>query len=105
MARSESKVFEALLFDGEGGARLVADEGVDQWQPGDGTLWIDLNLSNNAARKWLRANPFIDAGAADILLAAETRPRSLPARCSLNCRRLLTAEPRSPRLLKKLVRV
>ncbi len=78
MARSESKVFEALLLDGKGGARPVSGDEVSQWQPGDGTLWIDLNLASKAARKWMRENPFIDAGATDILLAAETRPRSLP---------------------------
>lgn len=78
MARSGGQIFDAMLLDGKGGARPLAADEIAAWKPGAGTLWIDLNLSNKAARKWLRANPFIDSSTTDILLAAETRPRSLP---------------------------
>ena len=74
---ADRKFSTALLLDGKGGARQLEDDEIDRWRPDDGLLWVDLNLSNTAARKWLRANPFIDSGAADILLAGETRPRSL----------------------------
>lgn len=78
MTGTEKKFFEALLFDGKGGARSLSRDEVKAWQPGNGTLWIDLNLSNKTARKWLRDSAFMDAGVTDILLAGETRPRSLP---------------------------
>ena len=78
MARSETKVCEALLLDGRGGARPVSVDEINDWQPGDGILWIDLNLSNKVARRWLRENRLLDSAATEILLAVETRPRSLP---------------------------
>jgi zinc transporter len=77
MTRSEKPFLEALLLDGKGRARPLEVDEVNRWQPDDGTLWIDLNLSNKLARKWLRASDIVDPGATEILLAAETRPRSL----------------------------
>ena len=77
MASEKRKFAIALRLDGNGGATELSDEEVDNWQPGDGVLWIDLNLSNKAARRWLREGSRVSAGTADILLAVETRPRSL----------------------------
>ena len=56
MTRSEKPFLEALLLDGKGRARPLEVDEVNRWQPDDGTLWIDLNLSNKLARKWLRAS-------------------------------------------------
>lgn len=78
MATTTKKFSTALQLDGKGGARQLSDEEVDNWQPGDGPLWIDLNLSNKAARRWLRESSKLEAGTVDILLAVETRPRTLP---------------------------
>jgi zinc transporter len=78
MATTAKKFSIALHLDGEGGATELSDEDVDGWQPGSGLLWIDLNLSNKAARRWLRESGKLDSATADILLAGETRPRTLP---------------------------
>jgi zinc transporter len=77
MATAERTFSTAMLLDGAGGARVLTDEEVARWQPADGLLWIDLNLSNKAARHWLGKQGNIERGVADILLATETRPRSL----------------------------
>lgn len=77
MAKSGKRFAFALLFDGKGGARELTDEEVDRWQPTDGLLWIDLNLTNKSARKWLTATPNVDDNTTAILLTIETRPRTL----------------------------
>ena len=55
----------------------LSDAEVAQWTPGDGLLWVDLNLTNRRARKWLTEKSGIDGNVSSILLAEETRPRSL----------------------------
>ena len=77
MARSNRKFAGALLLDGKGGATELDEAAVSAWQPGDGLLWVDLNLAERSARRWLRDSGLLGPAAAEILLAAETRPRSL----------------------------
>lgn len=67
----------AVLLDGNGGARELDDNEVGTWSPGDGILWVDLDLSSKPGRQWLANESGIDANAVAILLAGETRPRSL----------------------------
>lgn len=78
MAEKERRFSIALNLDGQGGATELSDADVDRWQPADGILWIDLSLDSASARQWLRESDTIDAAAADILLAVETRPRTVP---------------------------
>jgi len=75
---SAARQFEfALLFDGNGGARELSDEEVAAWSPGDGILWVDCDQSHKQARKWLLENSNVDKDMLNILLAGETRPRSI----------------------------
>lgn len=67
----------AILLDGKGGGRELSDAEVASWTPDDGLLWVDVNLHNRPARKWLAGNGSISDNATSILLAEETRPRSL----------------------------
>ena len=67
----------AILLDGKGGGRELSDAEVASWTPGDGLLWVDLNLHNSPARKWLGQSESISENVTSILLAEETRPRSL----------------------------
>ena len=46
---ADRKFSTALLLDGKGGARQLNDGEIECWQPDDGLLWIDLNLSIVAA--------------------------------------------------------
>ena len=67
----------AILLDGKGGGRELSDAEVARWTPDDGLLWVDVNLHNRPARKWLAGNGSISQNVTSILLAEETRPRSL----------------------------
>ena len=67
----------AMLLDGEGGGRELSDAEVAAWRPEDGLLWVDLDLHNRPARKWLLEDGSIGDNVTSILLAEETRPRSL----------------------------
>jgi zinc transporter len=66
-----------MLLDGEGGGRDLTDQQVAEWTPDDGLLWVDLDLANPRAQQWLQQQSRIGPGIAAILLAVETRPRSL----------------------------
>lgn len=67
----------AMLLDGKGGARDVDDAEVDGWSAGDGLLWIDIDQANRKAADWLARQGGVAGNVAGILLAGETRPRSL----------------------------
>ena len=77
MAKEKRRFSVAMRLDGKGGATKLTDEEVDNWQPGDGLLWIDLNLSNKTAREWLRNSGKVETGVADILLAVETTGKAV----------------------------
>jgi zinc transporter len=65
----------ACVFDGNGGAKTLSASGLAQWQPADGVLWVDMNLTEAASRRWLVDHGGTDVAALDLLLAGETRPR------------------------------
>jgi zinc transporter len=76
---TRSGTFEfALLLDGKGGARHLTDDEVSQWSENDGILWVDCDQNKERAQKWLQSKAGVDAKISDILLAGETRPRSIP---------------------------
>jgi zinc transporter len=77
MTKKPRKFSVALLLDGKGGARELSDEEVAAWTPGDGMLWVDVNLTSKPGRQWLAKESGVDRNAVAILLAGETRPRSL----------------------------
>jgi zinc transporter len=67
----------AMLLDGRGGARELGDQEVAEWTPDSGLLWVDLDLANEQAQRWLEKDSGLDPGIAAILLTVETRPRAL----------------------------
>jgi zinc transporter len=77
MTAAARKFSLAMLLDGNGGGRDLTDQEVADWAPADGLLWIDLDLNSRSAQKWLIRESGIDPGITSILLAEETRPRSL----------------------------
>lgn len=72
MAATQERFTIALLLDGKGGARELSDAEVDNWAPDQGLLWLDIDQNNKGGQNWLAQHPR-DA----VLLAGETRPRSL----------------------------
>lgn len=77
MSRKNQPFSIAMLLDGKGGGRdLEADE-IANWQESDGLLWLDIDLMQKAGKQWLNEESKLDKSVLSILLAAETRPRSL----------------------------
>lgn len=73
-----SRFFEfAMLLDGKGSARSLNENEVAAWKESDGILWIDLDQNKASASKWVNGKSNVDNIVADILLAGETRPRSI----------------------------
>jgi zinc transporter len=77
MTRKGSPFSIAILLDGKGGASELSDKQVDDWSESDGILWVNVNLENKAGKKWLRENSNLGKTTLSILLAGETRPRSI----------------------------
>lgn len=77
MTRKSSPFSIAMLLDGKGGGRDLSDEEVANWQEADGVLWLDIDLMRKAGKQWLAKESGLDKSVLSILLAAETRPRSL----------------------------
>lgn len=67
----------AMLLDGNGGARDLSAEEVASWQGSDGILWLDIDLMQKTSNQWLIDQSGLSKSVLSILLAAETRPRSL----------------------------
>ena len=67
----------AYLFDGKGGARELDADEVGSWSESDGVLWIDCDQNKKKAREWLGRHSAVDKNVVDILLAGETRPRTI----------------------------
>ncbi|AJD48368.1 magnesium transporter [Isoalcanivorax pacificus W11-5] len=65
----------AVLLDGRGGARTLDWEGVCQWEPSQGLLWVHLDYTADASSVWLYEQKDVPALVSDALLAQETRPR------------------------------
>ncbi len=76
-AAAKQRFSKALLLDGKGGARKLSDDEVNNWQPADGVLWVDIDQSSKSGRQWLVKKSGINRGIQSILLAGETRPRAL----------------------------
>jgi len=77
MTKKSKRFSIAMLLDGNGGGRDLTDEEVDNWTEADGVLWVDLDLGNKKGKQWLSDHQSVDKSATALLLAGETRPRSL----------------------------
>jgi zinc transporter len=77
MTANTDKLGIAMLLDGKGGARELSDDEVARWTAADGLLWVDIDQGNKKAQDWLIRGSGIERRVTSILLAGETRPRSL----------------------------
>ena len=66
-----------FLLDGHGGGRQLDWQGVRDWQPSDGYLWVHLDRTAPETAEWLKTAAGVDPLVAQALLAEETRPRAL----------------------------
>lgn len=67
----------SYLLNDDGRGTAVDSAAADRWTPGDGNLWLHLDIGDRSARQWLEQNSGVPPQAVNILLAAETRPRTL----------------------------
>jgi zinc transporter len=67
----------AFALDGQRGGRQLDLEGVKQWLPADGVLWVHLDYAGHFATQWLAEESGIDPIIVEALTAEETRPRSV----------------------------
>jgi zinc transporter len=65
----------AYIVDGEGGGNAVDWNGISEWRPEKGLLWIHLDYSNDYAEQWLQTESKLSALSCDILTEQDTRPR------------------------------
>lgn len=72
---SHNGMIHALLLDGKGGKKPLSWESVNEWEPGQGCLWLHLNYENAASREWLENSSGLSEIAVNALLCEETRPR------------------------------
>lgn len=76
---SSDGLVTAWLMDGRGGGRTIGWEEIRGWNPEQGLIWVHLDLTGKAARRWLRRESGLEHHMAEALLAEETRPRALAA--------------------------
>jgi zinc transporter len=77
VAREESGLVCAIVFDGRGGGRMLDWAGINAWRESDGVLWVHLDRAATDARHWIEGESRVPALMADALLAEEVRPRLL----------------------------
>lgn len=64
----------AFVLDGRGGTATLDWEGVRQWKPADGTLWVHLDYSDAETRRWLTERSTVDPIALEAMLESDPRP-------------------------------
>jgi zinc transporter len=77
VSKPKSRFAFALLLDGRGGARKLSDAEVERWSPEDGLLWLDIDQTARSSRQWLVNDSGLNRNVSGILLAGETRPRTI----------------------------
>jgi zinc transporter len=66
-----------FVLDGRGSGRQLDWQGVRDWQPEDGYLWVHLDRTAPETVDWLRGEAGVDPLICEALLAEETRPRAV----------------------------
>ncbi len=65
----------AYIIDGEGGGNAVDWQGISDWRPEKGLLWIHLDYSNEHVKQWLLTESKLNTLSCNILMEQDTRPR------------------------------
>lgn len=71
----EDGLIFACRLDGEGSARIINWQEVENWTEADGPIWVHLDRSSPRARAWLNTASGLTSPTVEALLADETRPR------------------------------
>lgn len=65
----------AYLLDGQGGATEISWDGVRDWRPEDGVLWVHLERAAPETAAWMTDGSGLNPIAQEALMATESRPR------------------------------
>lgn len=76
MAVSQPEFLHSCVLDERGGANFTDASSVASWTKDQGTLWVHLDVNDDASRLWLTEASGLDRSIVETLLADETRPRS-----------------------------
>jgi zinc transporter len=68
----------ACLLDGQGGARKLDWEGVGQWKPEQGPIWLHFDYTHPESVEWITNKSGLHEVSASVLLTEESRPRTTP---------------------------
>ena len=75
---SEAEFLYGYRLEPSGRGTSLSAAEVIGWSPSEGKLWAHFEVSNAGAATWLTTGSGLPEGAIDILLADETRPRTVP---------------------------
>ena len=76
----EEGLIVSYVLDGLGGGTRIGWDGIRQWTPDGGFLWVHLDYSSPESRQWILEQSGLDEVLGEALLVDEARPRSLPTR-------------------------
>jgi zinc transporter len=74
--RPTSGLVHGMLLDGRGGGELLDWNGIANWRPADGLLWIDLDYAAPDAERWLGLEAGLERHTREALVASDPRPRA-----------------------------
>lgn len=77
MDKRDPQFLFSYLLDGRGGGARQDVADVRRWTPEAGKLWLHFDVSDPGACRWLAEESGLPESALDVLLAGETRPRSV----------------------------
>lgn len=73
---SDNGLFFAQRLLGDGNGVAIFWDEIENWNYGDGPIWIHLDRTHPNTEDWLRNRSGLSKGTIDALLASETRPRA-----------------------------
>ena len=76
MTHSIPEFLHCYVFNGRGGGEEFDFRSLSELSEDRGTLWLHLDVNDDASRSWIEKDSGLEPVIVDALLAAETRPRS-----------------------------
>ncbi len=75
MDESDGLLF-AYILDGKGGGKQIDWNGIREWKPDDGVLWVHLDRTGERAKDWVAGSIGIDPATSEtLLMPTANRPR------------------------------
>jgi zinc transporter len=75
MEKKQEGLVLAYILDGTGGGKKAGWDEINGWQPDQGALWVHMDYSKAAVRKWLNKKSDLEAVITEALSEEDSRPR------------------------------